>query len=142
MRIVWPRFRCQVRQGSLICCGSLRPVDISDNYNIRLEYQVGLRPKVWVDGLPAREAKPSGKLIPHRYADGTICLYYGNEWTSDKVIAQTIMPWLLEWLFFYEGWLATGEWQGGGIHPEIPARELSISESSSTDMSGASDEFI
>lgn len=33
---------------------------------------------------------------------------------SDKVI-----PWAIEWLFYYEIWLATGEWQSGGEYTEI-----------------------
>jgi hypothetical protein len=31
-------------------------------------------------------------------------------------IALTIIPWLLEWLVYYEAWLVTGEWLGGGVH--------------------------
>ena len=38
-------------------------------------------------------------------------------------IADTIIPWTSEWLFFYELWLATGgEWLGEGEHP--PPRTL------------------
>ena len=32
-------------------------------------------------------------------------------------LATTIVPWCSEWLFYYELWLATGEWLGGGVHP-------------------------
>jgi len=32
-------------------------------------------------------------------------------------IADTIIAWASEWLFFYELWLATGEWHGGGHDP-------------------------
>jgi hypothetical protein len=32
-------------------------------------------------------------------------------------IADTIIPWTSEWLFFYELWLASGEWHGGGHDP-------------------------
>lgn len=28
------------------------------------------------------------------------------------------MGWASEWLFFYEVWLATGTWLGGGLHSE------------------------
>ena len=136
MRLVCRHFHCQVRHGVLTCRGNVKPVDVSNDYAVRIEYSVGSRPKVWVEGLPAREEEPTGRRIPHRFADGTVCLYYGNEWTSDKSIAQTIVPWLLEWLFFYEGWLATGEWQGGGTHPESLAGEPSVVESSSKDTIG------
>ena len=29
-----------------------------------------------------------------------------------------LVGWAAEWLFFYEVWLATGMWLGGGLHPE------------------------
>lgn len=34
-------------------------------------------------------------------------------------VANTIVPWLAEWLEFYEGWLVTGIWYGGGEHPNV-----------------------
>jgi len=48
-----------------------------------------------------------------------LCLYdpATNEWSPDKAIAKTIIPWTIDWLACYEGWLATGEWTGGGRHP-------------------------
>ena len=32
-------------------------------------------------------------------------------------VADTTIPWAIDWLACYEGWLATGEWAGGGVHP-------------------------
>jgi len=119
MRLVWPGFECQVRGGRLICRGNLKPFDISREYSVRIEYIVGFRPNAWVLGLPSPDE--TDKKIPHRFKDGSICLFYHSEWTPELPIARTILPWLLEWLAFYEGWLATGEWQGGGIHPEESA---------------------
>ena len=31
-------------------------------------------------------------------------------------LANTIVPWVADWLYYYEVWLFTGEWEGGGIH--------------------------
>ncbi len=42
-------------------------------------------------------------------------------------LADTILPWASLWLFYYEVWLATGEWVGGGEHPgerEDPGKTL------------------
>jgi hypothetical protein len=122
IRLIWPRLDCRIAGSRLICRGSLKPLDVSSEYAIRIDYKVGANPSVWVDGLLAPDDESAHSKIPHRYRDGSICLFYGSEWTSDKAIAQTIVPWLLEWLMFYEGWLATGEWQGGGTHP-YPSRE-------------------
>jgi hypothetical protein len=119
MRAIWRAFDCQVHGGLLVCRGVLKPIDVADSYRVQIDYRVGSPPKVWVEGLPIRDEENPDRRIPHRYGDGSICLYYGTEWTADKPIAQTLVPWLLEWLFFYEGWLATGEWLGGGTHPQI-----------------------
>lgn len=53
------------------------------------------------------------------YADDRPCLYYpkAKEWSESMLIADTIVPWLAEWLFHYEIWVLTGQWEGGGIHP-------------------------
>jgi hypothetical protein len=32
------------------------------------------------------------------------------------LLAYTVVPWISEWLLYYELWLFTGEWTGGG-HP-------------------------
>ncbi len=118
MRQIWPDFDTRIAGAILVCRGSLKPLDICGRHTVRIEYRVGQNPSAWVDGLPGPNGEASPRKIPHRYRDGSICLFYGREWTADKAIAQTIVPWLLEWLVFYEGWLATGEWQGGGTHPE------------------------
>lgn len=33
------------------------------------------------------------------------------------LISETIVPWASEWLFYFELWLVTKEWMGGGEHP-------------------------
>lgn len=69
-----------------------------------------------------------GEDTPHLYWNernprrSRLCLFdpATAEWTSDMAIAETIVPWTIDWLASYEGWRATGEWTGGGRHPEIP----------------------
>lgn len=29
----------------------------------------------------------------------------------------TVVPWTSLWLFYFEDWLDSGEWRGGGMHP-------------------------
>ena len=47
-----------------------------------------------------------------------ICLYMNSEFNSSKYLSNTIIPWAIEWLYYYELWLTTGKWLGGGRHPE------------------------
>src|SRR5208337_144391 len=44
-----------------------------------------------------------------------LCLYdpRDDDWRSANSIADTIIPWAAEWLFFFEAWLLTGVWSGG-----------------------------
>lgn len=98
--------------------GVVRPSELSQEYIIELTYHVGKDPKVRIVD-PALRGRRDGRPIPHLYGDGTLCLYRPryNEWTPVDLIAQTILPWISEWLYFYELWLVTGEWLGGGEHP-------------------------
>ena len=63
--------------------------------------------------------------IPHVYpsdADPSLpylCLFSPTlrEWTTSDLLAHTTIFWANEWLYFYDGWLVTKKWCGGGRHP-------------------------
>jgi len=92
--------------------GSLQPSAESPKYVVRISYTVGEVPCVEVISPKIRDA------APHRFAGGALCLYFPDDcdWTSQKFIALTIIPWTASWLYFYEHWLKTGRWLG----PEAP----------------------
>jgi hypothetical protein len=95
------------------------PHPLSDTYRIRISYAVGLRPRIAI--LCPSLALAMGKAqLPHVYTDGQfdICVHRPEEWTSAMFIADTIMPWISQWLRFYEVWEQTGSWEGEGTHPE------------------------
>jgi hypothetical protein len=62
--------------------------------------------------------------IPHVYKSEIdpslpyLCLFSPSlrEWGLDDLIADTTIFWANEWLYFYEGWLITKKWRGGGRH--------------------------
>jgi len=121
MRQICPGFKCKVQNGSLICVGTIQPFPFTESYAVRITYRVGASPKIYVDTPALRRREPSER-IPHTYEGDRPCLFFPpdeSEWSSRKVIAQTIVPWLAMWLFYYEIWLSTGEWQGGGTHPNV-----------------------
>lgn len=121
MRLLHPQFRATVQEGVLVCRGAIRPTSLNRTYRVRVEYRAPEAPLSFVEDPPLRRRNPDER-IPHTYAGDRPCLYLPgvNEWRSDKRIAQTIIPWLSEWLFYYEVWRATGEWMGGGVHPTGP----------------------
>ena len=70
---------------------------------------------------PAVLKKAEGAtLLPHVYntEKQSLCLFYGRigEWNASMFLSRTIVPWASEWLNFYELWVITGEWLGGGIN--------------------------
>lgn len=104
----------------LIWEGRLQPTNLSIMYDVRIEYNVGSNPNIYViNPKPLPLAKGATKL-PHIYNHEKqhLCLYHRlmNEWNERKMIAKTIIPWTSEWLMHYEYWVTTGVWNGGGIH--------------------------
>jgi hypothetical protein len=74
--------------------------------------------------LLSRRSSDPRTPIPHLYPNlvmperPRLCLHRPAEWTPTMVIADTIVPWTIEWLAAYEGWRATGHWYAGGHNTE------------------------
>lgn len=98
--------------------GMLKSSPIGDEYKVKLTYELGKNPKVFVLEPSPLKLAEGKKFLPHVYDNKKqrLCLYYpdGKEWNSSKPLTQTVMIWAIEWLYFYELWLITGEWLGGG----------------------------
>ena len=107
-----------IRRGNeAIWEGTFRPSESCATYRVRIEALSGQRPHVYV--LEPALRIPKDKYIEtHRFGDGGLCLHLHEEWTPDKFIADTTIPWIPLWLINYEYWLATDQWLGGGRHPE------------------------
>ena len=119
MREHFPGFRLEAwRNGRARWVGEIHPGDVCSVYEVRIDYRLGRAPKVRVV-KPELARNSRDETVPHRYSDGSLCLYYPRhgEWGPESAIAETIVPWACEWLYYYELWHATGEWLGGGVHP-------------------------
>ncbi len=121
---IYPESMSNIHDGKLEWHAKVKPTIYSKEYEIRIEYKIGKQPLTWLVG---EEISPEqAKKIPHKYRviieenKVLLCLYRSkyNEWEKNMFIADTIVPWAIEWLFFYEIWQITGEWKGGGEHPK------------------------
>lgn len=70
----------------------------------------------------------AGKKLPHIYPyDGKgvhLCLWKPKfrEWNWSMKLSETYVPWTVEWLWYFEDWLYSGVWAGGGDHPPAHRR--------------------
>lgn len=112
----------KVRYGRLVWEFEAKPTPLSRTYRLRIEYQEGSVPKVVVVDPDLRQLA-DGRILPHVYEQHPtqLCLYFPKtgEWSSGKLIATSIVPWAYLWLFYFEEWLISNEWKGGGEHPKM-----------------------
>ena len=98
------------------------PSPLSRTYHVKIEYDEYSSPSVFVID-PDLHVLADNRKLPHVYADHPphLCLYLPGtkEWSSDLLIATTTVPWTYLWLFYFEEWLLSNEWKGGGKHPEV-----------------------
>jgi hypothetical protein len=112
----YPNSRVVRGRERLVWLGESTPADYTATYELLIDHQIGKPPLVYV--ARPRLQLVDGQALPHVYPLNTLCLFLGNrEWHESIPIADTLVPWASEWLLFYELWLATGEWLGGGEHP-------------------------
>lgn len=117
MHAAFPWLHYSLKRNEIVWKGTFRPFALSKEYAVRIEFEIGRRPKVRI--LAPSLATDPNRKVPHTFIDGSLCLHLNEEWSSRFFIADVIMPWLVEWLFFYETWLVTGKWYGGGHGEEI-----------------------
>ena len=120
MQHYFPHFTYKRRKHGRTWRGTLQPTETSPEYLVEVTYRPPKSPPVRVLSPPLQ---PNA---PHRYPDGSLCVYYPRDWSWSpaKFIAYTIVPWTALWLTFYELWLQTGEWHG----PEAPHGKIKCPE--------------
>jgi hypothetical protein len=116
LTLAFPQFRVLSVRNMLRVVGILQPTPISDQYTIDLEYRDRRRPRVAVL-QPKLRLAPGKTKLPHVFRGDDLCLHLPGEWRPDMRISEYILPWISLWFFFYETWLITGEWLGGGHEP-------------------------
>lgn len=103
----------------------LQPTPMSRHYSINIDYNLGVSPEVRVV-TPKLQLHPEAEELPHTFPGDKLCLHLPGEWSPAMHIAKTTVPWTSEWLFYYEIWLITGNWHGGG-HGEPPGLDQLMS---------------
>ena len=109
----------RLRPGRFTWRYSTAPTPMSRSYCVRLNYRLGGPPRVVIE-RPNLAMLSSGRRLPHVYDQQPprLCLYRPTtgEWVPSMRIDQTIVPWVVLWLFYFEEWLFSDVWKGGGVH--------------------------
>jgi hypothetical protein len=90
----------------------IQPTPMSRRYTVRIAYRAGGVPDVFV--LTELKLHPDADVLPHTFPGDKLCLHLPGQWRPDMYLAHTTVPWTSEWLLYYELWLVTGRWDGGG----------------------------
>lgn len=144
MAAAWPQFEVRRRSADRAeWRGVLRP--LLQPFTVQVSYRA---PPV-IEAFSLREVQPQVRILspllrprrndsegelPHVYyvgdgpRDVVLCMFdpESDEWSPSMSLAETTIPWTIDWLTSYEGWRATGTWTGGGRHlGSVKLREAS-----------------
>lgn len=100
--------KCRIENDTLVCRGIFQPENCNA-YDVRIEFRAGCFPQVYI---LSPEIKPNADI--HIYSEGSLCLFYPGDmkWKDTTSIAENTIPWIFEWILFYELYLLTGVWEG------------------------------
>lgn len=107
----------------LIYSMELSPSPASRLYQCELYVPPGPKAPEMIVKSPDLHVLAAGRKLPHVYpyqGKGVhLCLWRPRykEWKWSMKLSETYVPWTVEWLFYFEDWLYTGTWAGGGEHP-------------------------
>ena len=99
----------------------IQPTALSRTYRVLIVYINGYQPFNYIINPNITELANRTEEIPHLYSQEKqrLCLTFPDyhEWHMDMLIVNTYIPWLSLWLYYFEEWLLSNEWKGGGVHP-------------------------
>lgn len=127
--LLWPNTTQEFRRGTeLRFYFTMAPSAMSRSYRCMLKVHRKHAPEMLVLE-PDLKVLAREKPIPHIYSNASkgtkLCLWLpGNgEWHHNMPFDETLFPWTAEWLNYFEEWLTTGVWAGGGAHPNSGLKE-------------------
>ena len=122
----FPEVPVHIHGHTLTWTGNIIGHPLGRSYTTEIVYRLGSVPQTRVLA-PCIVSLAEGRSVPHLYsqAERRLCLYHPSyrEWDASKYIGQTIVPWTATWLYFFEEWLYSNDWKGGGEHPPDISKE-------------------
>lgn len=122
----FPFLVCTIHNKVMTCIGWIKPDDCRERYKIKIEYVAGHEPKSTI--LYPR-IDPRKEI--HMYNDHSLCLHYSPDlrWNERIKIYEYTVPWICEWVIFYEIYLINGRrWEGKESPTHMTESDMNISK--------------
>jgi hypothetical protein len=116
LRVRYPDSEGKLTHNGFVWTIDVTPTILSNTYRIKIVYQAGSLPQVYVVSPKPLKRPNIAKRLPHTYDTERqrICVCLPTDWNQSKLIADTVVHWSIQWLIYYEHWAYTGIWEGGG----------------------------
>lgn len=104
--------KCEIdwRRTVLVCTGWVKVNEDIEPYKVKIEYVVGKEPKTTILKPFVHPCKEI-----HMYNDNSLCLHYSPDlvWDERIRIYEYTIPWISEWIVYYEIYKVNGnKWEG------------------------------
>jgi hypothetical protein len=116
----------------LVFRAPLSPSPVSRIYTCELHVFPGSACPEMIVVEPNLKLLAKRRKLPHTYpysGNGVrLCLWSPKlkEWDWHMNLSDTYIPWTVRWLWYFEDWLYSDEWAGGGDHPDEPRRRFGV----------------
>lgn len=119
LKSTYPNSKSILSNNSLTWYMNVQPLALSGTYTLKIVYSLSMAwPDVFIINPKPLKLAEGAEKLPHCYdtKKQKLCLFFPKyrEWDNSKSIANTIVHWAILWIVFYESWVITGTWQGGG----------------------------
>lgn len=107
--------KCRIEKNVLKCIGKVHSADFLNDYQIEIICVAGVEPYCKI--VEPNDIEACNKI--HMYEDHSLCLHYPQDmkWSGWTKIYKYTIPWVIEWIHYYELYLVNGKvWEG----PESP----------------------
>lgn len=128
LRSQHPAGRGKIIKRELYWTQDATPTPWSDTYELLLYMDRLFVPRLHVLTPRLYNRLDPKQSLEHVYEHNQLCLYHPGQYDSSMHLADSVMPWAIEWLLHFETWSVTGEWYGGGKHPEPRSSSVGTDE--------------
>ena len=118
LKVAYPDSQGQTTSKGFVWHCDIRPQPLSNVYRLKIQFFKDKSPRAFIESPVCLQLAKGATKLPHTYDTKRqwLCLFYPKyrEWNHSMKVSETIVHWAILWMIYYESWVHTGVWQGGG----------------------------